>query len=80
MGWEQWGQSLPVCFSKIQLWHQLAEKAIITVWSNTRLSVLYQNSGACLPYVSQLPEFTVFSTDEKTQPPTFLCTCISLNA
>lgn len=41
---------------------------------------LYCTKIACLPYVFQLPEFTVFSTDENTQPPTFLCTCISVNA
>lgn len=42
------GESLPVCFSKSQLWHQLAEKAGFTVWLNMYVSVLYGLICMCL--------------------------------
>lgn len=50
------GSHFQFAFPKIQLWHQLAEKAGVTVSLD-----MYQNRSAWLPYVSRLQEFTTFS-------------------
>lgn len=50
------GSHFQFALPKIQLWHQLAEKAGVTVSLD-----MYQNRSAWLPYVSRLQEFTTFS-------------------
>lgn len=61
MGMVAGEKSLPVCFSKIHLCHQLAEKASTVLWINIYMSILYLNHRVCLAYVSRLQEFTTFS-------------------